>query len=161
MENKRNRFALDSMDLDFANEILEDYGYQDLKLTSKRKMILATLLYIDGIDSKNSEGQFYVENSFLCKLIGITERTLIKSLKYLQSTLRSPLRRRFAGRGRVGLVLCAEAEEPSVREAWVWAVAACACWRAARVRARSSAEGVAGWGRLFVFMSTRIPCAFL
>lgn len=85
MENKRNRFALDSMDLDFANEILEDAGYQNIKLTNKRKMILATLLYIDGIDTKDNEGQFYVENSYLCNLIGITERTLIKSLKYLQS----------------------------------------------------------------------------
>ena len=83
--DKRNRFALDSMDLDFANEILEDEGYQNIKLTNKRKMILATLLYINGIDEKNEEGQFFVENLFLCKLIGITERTLIKSLKYLQS----------------------------------------------------------------------------
>ena len=82
---KRNRFALDSMDLDFANEILEDEGYQNIKLTNKRKMILATLLYINGIDEKDSNGCFFVENLFLCKLIGITERTLIKSLKYLQS----------------------------------------------------------------------------
>lgn len=85
MDNKRNRFALDSMDIEFANEILEDEGYQNIKLTNKRKMILATLLYINGIDSKNSEGQFFVENSYLCNLIGITERTLIKSLKYLHS----------------------------------------------------------------------------
>lgn len=34
---ERNRFALDSMDIEFANEILEDEGYQDLKLTSKEK----------------------------------------------------------------------------------------------------------------------------
>lgn len=85
MDNKRNRFALDSMDLDFANEILEDYGYQDLKLTSKRKMILATLLYINGIDEKNEEGYFFVENDFLTNLIGMSKRALITSLQYLQS----------------------------------------------------------------------------
>lgn len=43
MDNKRNRFALDSMDIEFAEEILEDNGYSELKLTNKRKMILATL----------------------------------------------------------------------------------------------------------------------
>lgn len=86
MENKiRNRFALDSMDIDFANEILEDYGYQDLKLTSKRKMILATLLYINGIDEKDSNGYFFVENSYLCQIIGISEPALIESLKYFNS----------------------------------------------------------------------------
>ena len=86
MENKiRNRFALDSMDLEFANEILEDNGYQDLKLTNKRKMILATLLYIDGIDTKDSKGYFYVENSYLCQIIGMSEPALIESLKYFNS----------------------------------------------------------------------------
>ena len=86
MENKiRNRFALDQMDLEFANEILEDNGYQELKLTNKRKMILATLLYIDGIDTKESNGYFFVENDFLSNLIGISNRALITSLQYLQS----------------------------------------------------------------------------
>lgn len=82
MDNKRNRFALDSMDLDFANEILEDNGYQELKLTNKRKMILATLLYINGIDEKDSQGYFFVENLYLCQLIGVSERALITSLNY-------------------------------------------------------------------------------
>ena len=82
---KRNRFALDSMDIEFANEILEDNGYQDLKLTNKRKMILATLLYIDGIDTKDSNGYFFVENDFLSNLIGMSKRALITSLQYLQS----------------------------------------------------------------------------
>lgn len=86
MENKiRNRFALDSMDLEFALEILEDYGYQDLKLTNKRKMILATLLYINGIDEKDEDGYFFVENDFLSNLIGMSKRALITSLQYLQS----------------------------------------------------------------------------
>lgn len=85
MNNKRNRFALDSMDIEFANEILEDEGYQDLKLTSKRKMILATLLYINGIDEKNEEGYFFVENSYLCQIIGMSEPALIESLKYFNS----------------------------------------------------------------------------
>ena len=85
MDNKRNRFALDAMDLEFANEILEDNGYSELKLTSKRKMILATLLYINGIDEKNEQGYFFVENSYLCQLIGISEPALIESLKYLNS----------------------------------------------------------------------------
>lgn len=83
--NKSNRFALDSMDIEFAEEILEDEGYQDLKLTTKRKMILATLLYINGIDEKDSNGYFFVENEFLCNLIGISKRALITSLQYLQS----------------------------------------------------------------------------
>ena len=85
MDNKRNRFALDSMDLDFANEILEDEGYQNIKLTNKRKMILATLLYIDGIDTKDSNGYFFVENSYLCQIIGMSEPALIESLKYFNS----------------------------------------------------------------------------
>ena len=83
--NKRNRFALDQMDLEFALEILEDYGYQDLKLTNKRKMILATLLYINGIDEKDEDGYFYVENSYLCQIIGMSEPALIESLKYFNS----------------------------------------------------------------------------
>lgn len=82
---KRNRFALDSMDIEFANEILEDYGYQDLKLTNKRKMILATLLYINGIDEKDEDGYFFIENEFLTNLIGMSKRALITSLQYLQS----------------------------------------------------------------------------
>lgn len=85
MDKKRNRFALDSIDIEFANEILEDNGYQDLKLTSKRKMILATLLYINGIDEKDSNGYFFVENDFLSNLIGMSKRALITSLQYLQS----------------------------------------------------------------------------
>lgn len=82
---ERKRFALDEMDIEFANEILEDNGYQYLKLTSKRKMILATLLYINGIDTKDEQGYFFVENSYLCKLIGVSEPTLIDSLKYFNS----------------------------------------------------------------------------
>lgn len=85
MDNKRNRFALDSMDIEFAEEILEDNGYQDLKLTNKRKMILATLLYINGIDEKDEDGYFFVENDFLSNLIGMSKRALITSLQYLQS----------------------------------------------------------------------------
>ena len=79
---ERNRFALDEMTLEFANEILEDNGYQDIKLTNKRKMILATLLYINGIETKDKDGYFFVENLYLCKLIGISERALITSLNY-------------------------------------------------------------------------------
>lgn len=79
---ERKRFALDDFTIEDANELLEDNGYQDLKLTSKRKMILATLLYINGIDEKDSNGYFFVENLFLCKLIGISERALITSLNY-------------------------------------------------------------------------------
>ena len=82
---ERKRFSLDEMDIEFAEEILEDEGYQDLKLTSKRKMILATLLYINGIDTKDEQGYFFVENSYLCKLIGVSEPTLIDSLKYFNS----------------------------------------------------------------------------
>ena len=82
---KRNRFALDQMDLEFALEILEDEGYQDLKLTNKRKMILATLLYINGIDEKDKDGYFFVENSYLCQIIGMSEPALIESLKYFNS----------------------------------------------------------------------------
>ena len=85
MDNKRNRFALDSMDIEFAEEILEDNGYSELKLTNKRKMILATLLYINGIDEKDSQGYFFVENSYLCQLVGISEPALIESLKYFNS----------------------------------------------------------------------------
>ena len=86
MDNKiRNRFALDDFTIEDANEVLEDNGYQDLKLTSKRKMILATLLYINGIDEKDSNGYFFVENDFLSNLIGISKRALITSLQYLQS----------------------------------------------------------------------------
>ena len=82
---ERKRFELDEMNIEFANEILEDNGYQDLKLTSKRKMILATLLYINGIDEKNEQGYFFVENLFLCQLVGISEPALIESLKYFIS----------------------------------------------------------------------------
>lgn len=85
MDNIRNRFSLDAMDLEFANEILEDNGYQGIKLTNKRKMILGTLLYINGIDEKDSNGYFFVENSYLCQLIGISEPALIESLKYFNS----------------------------------------------------------------------------
>lgn len=83
--DKRNRFALDDFTIEDANEILEDNGYQDLKLTTKRKMILATLLYINGIDEKDSNGYFFVENDFLSNLIGMSKRALITSLQYLQS----------------------------------------------------------------------------
>ena len=83
--DKRNRFALDSIDIEFANEVLEDNGYQGIKLTNKRKMILATLLYINGIDEKDSNGYFFVENDFLSNLIGMSKRALITSLQYLQS----------------------------------------------------------------------------
>ncbi|WP_315514116.1 hypothetical protein [Prevotella histicola] len=82
MENKRNRFELDSMNIEFANEVLEDNGYQSLKLSNKRKMILATLLYINGIDTKDSQGYFFVENDFLSNLIGVSKRALITSLNY-------------------------------------------------------------------------------
>ena len=83
MDNlERKRFELDQMDLEFANEILEDNGYQGIKLTSKRKMILATLLYINGIDNKDEQGYFFVENEYLCNLIGVSKRALITSLNY-------------------------------------------------------------------------------
>ena len=79
---ERKRFELDTMDIEFANEILEDNGYQSLKLTNKRKMILATLLYINGIDTKDEQGYFFVENDFLSNLIGVSKRALITTLNY-------------------------------------------------------------------------------
>ena len=85
MDNKRNRFALDDFTIEDANELLEDNGYIDMNISDKRKMILGVLLYINGIDNKDNDGYFFVENEFICKLIGITKKTLLKALKYFIS----------------------------------------------------------------------------
>lgn len=81
MDNKRNRFALDDFTIEDANEVLEDNGYIDMNISDKRKMILGVLLYINGIDTKDNDGYFFVENEFICNLIGITKKTLLKALK--------------------------------------------------------------------------------
>ena len=84
-ETETKRFGLNQSEIndEFVNEILEDNGIE-INLTKKRKKLLAILLYINGIDKKNENGYFFVENSFLCEIVGIAEKNLINGLNYLK-----------------------------------------------------------------------------
>ena len=84
-ETETKRFGLNQSEIndEFVNEILEDNGIE-INLTKKRKKLLAILLYINGIDKKNENGYFFVENSFLCEIVGIAENNLINGLNYLK-----------------------------------------------------------------------------
>ena len=84
-ETETKRFGLNQSEIndEFVNEILEDNGIE-INLTKKRKKLLAILLYINGIDKKNENGYFFVENTFLCEIVGIAENNLINGLNYLK-----------------------------------------------------------------------------
>ena len=91
-ETETKRFGLNQSEIndEFVNEILEDNGIE-INLTKKRKKLLAILLYINGIDKKNENGYFFVENSFLCEIVGIAENNLINGLNYLKKIKLIPL----------------------------------------------------------------------
>ena len=79
MENKK-RFGLDSITVEDVNELFEDNNVRT-HFTLKRAKIMAALIYIDGINKKDDQGRFFVENSYLCSVANIAEKNLIKALR--------------------------------------------------------------------------------
>ena len=79
MEN-RNRFGLDSITVEDVNELFEDNNVR-AHFTFKRAKIMAALIYIDGINKKDDQGRFFVENTYLCSLADIAEKNLINALR--------------------------------------------------------------------------------
>ena len=81
-KEKRDRFGLDKMDAELVNDILP-VGINFSKNQENQKNLLATLMYINGIDKKDENGFFYVDNKYLMKVLGITEKTLISNTNKL------------------------------------------------------------------------------
>ena len=79
MEN-RNRFGLDSITVEDVNELFEDNNVRT-HFTLKRAKVMAALIYIDGINKKDGQDRFFVENSYLCSVANIAEKNLIKALR--------------------------------------------------------------------------------
>ena len=79
MEN-RNRFGLDSITVEDVNELFEDNNVR-AHFTLKRAKVMAALIYIDGINKKDGQDRFFVENSYLCSVANIAEKNLIKALR--------------------------------------------------------------------------------
>ena len=78
--DKRNRFGLDSITVEDVNELFEDNNVR-AHFTLKRAKVMAALIYIDGINKKDGQNRFFVENSYLCSVANIAEKNLIKALR--------------------------------------------------------------------------------
>ena len=78
MEN-RNRFGLDKMNDELVNDILP----VEINLPKNQKNLLATLIYINGIDKKDKDGFFYVDNKYLMEVLGVSEPTIISNANKL------------------------------------------------------------------------------
>ena len=76
----RNRFGLDSITVEDVNELFEDNNVRT-HFTLKRAKVMAALIYIDGINKKDGQDRFFVENSYLCSVANIAEKNLIKALR--------------------------------------------------------------------------------
>ena len=81
---KENRFLLNDFNEQDVVEILNDNNVT-FSLSAKRAKLLALLLYVNGIEKKNDKGEFFVENSFLCEHVGISERALITALRKFEN----------------------------------------------------------------------------
>ena len=78
MEN-RKRFGLDKMNDELVNDILP----VEINLPKNQKNLLATLIYISGIDKKDKDGFFYVDNKYLMEVLGVSEPTIISNANKL------------------------------------------------------------------------------
>lgn len=82
MENVR--FGLEKMTISLTDEILEDYNIE-IKLNDNKRKLLATLIYISGID-KNRDGYVFADNKWLMNVCGFgSEHTVINNVKYLST----------------------------------------------------------------------------
>lgn len=75
----RNRFGLDKMNDELVNDILP----VEINLPKNQKNLLATLIYINGIDKKDKDGFFYVDNKYLMEVLGVSEPTIISNANKL------------------------------------------------------------------------------
>lgn len=81
---KNVRFGLEKMTISLADEILEDYNIE-IKLNDNKRKLLATLIYISGID-KNRDGYVFADNKWLMNVCGFgSEHTVINNVKYLST----------------------------------------------------------------------------
>ena len=80
MDN-RTRFGLDKMDAELVNDILPI----GINLPKNQKNLLAILIHINGIDEKDNEGYFYVDNQYLMNVLEVSEPTLIANANKLIS----------------------------------------------------------------------------
>ena len=78
------RFGLEKMTISLTDEILEDYNIE-IKLNDNKRKLLATLIYISGID-KNRDGYVFADNKWLMNVCGFgSEHTVINNVKYLST----------------------------------------------------------------------------
>ena len=81
---KNVRFGLEKMTISLTDEILEDYNIE-IKLNDNKRKLLATLIYISGID-KNRDGYVFADNKWLMNVCGFgSEHTVINNVKYLST----------------------------------------------------------------------------
>ena len=78
---ERTRFGLDKMDAELVNDILPI----GINLPKNQKNLLAILIHINGIDEKDNEGYFYVDNQYLMNVLEVSEPTLIANANKLIS----------------------------------------------------------------------------
>ena len=69
------------MDAELVNDILPI----GINLPKNQKNLLAILIYINGIDEKDNEGYFYVDNQYLMNVLEVSEPTLIANANKLIS----------------------------------------------------------------------------
>ena len=65
------------------NQLIEDNNIT-IKLTNKRKKLLAVLLHLNGLDNKDEQGRFFIDNLWLSQFVGMTETNMLIALRYLQ-----------------------------------------------------------------------------
>ena len=66
------------------NQLIEDNNIT-IKLTNKRKKLLAVLLHLNGLDDKDEQGRFFIDNLWLSQFVGMTESNMLIALRYFQS----------------------------------------------------------------------------
>ena len=67
-----------------VNQLIKDNNIT-IKLTAKRKRLLAVLLYLNGLDNKDEQGRFFIDNLWLSQFVEITETNLLVALRYFIS----------------------------------------------------------------------------